>query len=209
MNKLFKGVVDFRESEFEKHKYLFSSLANKQSPHTLFIGCSDSRVVPSLITSTDPGELFIIRNIANIVPQYRDSADMLATTSAIEYAVQVLKVKTIVVCGHSNCGGCSAAGIVEKLDNIPHVKKWVSSLKPVQEYVETIMKDKNHDDDFHREWYFEQTNVVYQMNNLLTYPYISEKYNKGEITILGWYYIIETGEVYNYNPTNKEFEIIR
>ncbi|MCA1927090.1 MAG: carbonic anhydrase [Calditerrivibrio sp.] len=209
MDKLFKGVIDFRESEFDRYKDIFSRLSDKQSPHTLFVGCSDSRIVPNLITNTDPGELFIIRNIANSVPPYRDSDDVLATTSAIEYAVQVLNVKTIVVCGHSNCGGCAALKKIDKLDHLPHVKRWVSSLMPVYEYVVDLMKDKNESDEYHEEWYFEQANIVYQMKNLLTYPYISEKYNRGEITVLGWYYIIETGEVYNYNPITTKFELIK
>jgi carbonic anhydrase len=208
MEKLFKGVINFRNSEFEKHREIFSTLGKKQNPHTLFIGCSDSRVVPSLITNTHPGELFIIRNIANIVPPYRDSEEILSTTSAIEYAVQVLNVNTIVICGHSNCGGCSALNQVDQLDNIPHVKRWVSTLKPVYEHTLQLMGNQEIADQASAEWYFEQTNVVWQMKNLLTYPYIADKYKKGEISLLGWYYIIETGEIYNYNSINSTFELI-
>ena len=108
MDSLFDGVKEFNTTDFLEHKELFEKIGNNQSPHTLFIGCSDSRLVPNLITKTLPGELFVIRNIANLVPIYRTSNDFLATTSAIEYAVKILNVTNIVVCGHSNCGGCNA-----------------------------------------------------------------------------------------------------
>ncbi|ADR19762.1 carbonic anhydrase [Calditerrivibrio nitroreducens] len=209
MEKLILGVLNFQEEEFLKHKEIFEKLKDLQTPHTLFIGCSDSRVVPTLITNSKPGELFIIRNIANVVPKYRDSNEVLATTSAIEYAVQVLGVETIVVCGHSNCGGCKAARNPENLEGLPHVQKWVTELKPVENLVKKLMNDINSTDDAQEEWLFEQANVVYQMQNLLTYPYISEKYKKGKLHILGWYYIIETGEVYSYNPLKLVFEKIQ
>ena len=102
MEKLLNGVVQFKKEDFEAHKELFQELANYQKPHTLFIGCSDSRIVPNMITSTLPGELFVIRNIANIVPPYRIKDEYLATTSAIEYAVIVLEIQNIIICGHSN-----------------------------------------------------------------------------------------------------------
>jgi len=98
-------------------------LSDKQNPHTLFIGCSDSRVAPNLITNSMPGDLFIIRNIANIVPPFRQSSEYLSTTSAIEYAINILHVRSIVVCGHSNCGGCKALG-AEKNDAILHTSRW-------------------------------------------------------------------------------------
>ncbi|PMP72822.1 MAG: carbonic anhydrase [Calditerrivibrio nitroreducens] len=208
MEKLISGVINFQEEEFLKHREIFEKLKDFQSPHTLFIGCSDSRVVPTLITNSKPGDLFIIRNIANVVPKYRDSNEVLATTSAIEYAVEVLGVETIVVCGHSNCGGCKAARNPEILNHLPHVQKWVSELKPVEDLVKKLMSDMNSTDDAQEEWLFEQANVVYQMQNLLTYHYIAEKYKKGKLHILGWYYIIETGEVYSYNPLKLTFEKI-
>ena len=129
MDKLTKGVVNFQEQDFEAHRELFHDLKDEQRPHTLFIGCSDSRIVPNLITQTLPGELFVVRNIANIVPPYRDSEEFLATTSTIEYAVNVLHVENIVVCGHSNCGGCGALHKdPDYFKDIPHVKKMVRAL---------------------------------------------------------------------------------
>lgn len=206
MVQLFEGVKEFSEQEFEQNKLLFQKLSKKQSPHTLFISCSDSRVVPNLITKSFPGDLFIIRNIANIVPPYRKSSEYLATTSAIEYAVNVLDVKNIVVCGHSNCGGCKALHCEsEELDNIPHTKKWLELAKPARDKVEKI-KNQFHYDNV--DWLVEQENIILQMNHLFSYPYIKEKYKNKSLEIYGWYYDIEKGIVYNYNKTEKVFERI-
>jgi carbonic anhydrase len=204
--KLLKGVVEFRRSDFEDHRKLFESLGRSQAPHTLFIGCSDSRVIPSLITKTLAGELFVVRNVGNIVPMYKESCEHLATTSAVEYAVQVLNVENIVVCGHSNCAGCAALYAPEEaLRKIPHTKKWLElSSKVRKQVLETLLPK----DDAEREWMTEQLNVVEQMKHLLTYPYIREKYDKKQIAIYGWHYIIETGEIYKYDPDKGVFELI-
>ncbi len=202
MDSLFDGVKEFNANDFIEHKDLFKKIGRNQEPHTLFIGCSDSRVVPSLITKTLPGELFVIRNIANIVPQYRSSEEFLATTSAIEYAIKILNVSTILICGHSNCGGCNALYMNEaSAKEIPHTQKWLELAKNVRN---KMIRLKIADLTV-REWMTEQLNIVEQMNHLLSYPYILEKYNAGELNILGWYYIIETGEVFNYLKDEKIF----
>ncbi|HOJ64156.1 MAG TPA: carbonic anhydrase [Spirochaetota bacterium] len=209
MPELFNGVIKFREEDFILHKDLFENLKDKQSPHTLFIGCSDSRVVPTLIIKSLPGELFIIRNIANIVPPYRETEEYVATTSAIEYAVQVLNVENIVVCGHSNCGGCRALYMEdEKLLKIPHVKKWLELAKRAKDKLLSNLQDDSLPED-KLEWMTEQANVIEQIKNLLTYPYIIDKYIEGKLKIYGWYYIIQTGEIYNYNKDNGYFELIK
>ncbi len=205
MQSLFDGVKEFNSNDFFEHEELFQKIGRTQEPHTLFIGCSDSRVVPNLITKTLPGELFVIRNIANIVPVYRKSEEFLATTSAIEYAVKILNISTILVCGHSNCGGCNALFMDEKSGNeIPHTRKWLELAKNVKDKMVKLRIA----DPAVREWMTEQLNIVEQMNHLLTYPYIAEKYAAGEIEILGWYYIIETGEVFDYDKKEKKFKKI-
>lgn len=206
MENILKGIVEFRKHDFEQHKELFEQLGRNQKPHTLFIGCSDSRVVPNLITRTQPGELFMVRNIANLVPLYREADEFLATTSAIEYAVQALKVGNIIVCGHSNCGGCSSLYMTdEELADIPHTRKWLQLAQPVKEKVLALSES---DDPAAREWLTEQVNVVEQMKHLLSYPFIREKYQKGEIKIMGWHYLIETGEIFAYNKETGSFELI-
>jgi carbonic anhydrase len=206
MDRLFRGIMKFRSDEFERHRELFEELGRKQKPHTLFIGCSDSRVVPNLITGSAPGELFIVRNVANIVPPYRSTEEYVGTTSAVEYAVQSLGVDTIVVCGHSNCGGCAALNQpAEALAHLPHVRKWLEISREVKGRVDRLMTGDTPEE---REWLTEQVNVLVQMKNLLTYPYVREKYERAELKILGWHYLIETGEIYNFNDETQLFELI-
>jgi carbonic anhydrase len=211
MNNIFEGVFKFKNEDYEKHKNLFAELESGQNPHTLFIGCSDSRVVPSLITKTLPGELFMVRNIANMVPPYRETEEYVSTTSAIEFAIEVLNVKNIVVCGHSNCGGCASLyKSEEELKNVPHVRKWLELANPVKEYVLNNIKaeEKRGMGGVNKSLLTEQFNIVHQLDNLFTYPFIKEKYSKKEINIYGWYYMIGTGEVYNYDKKNGSFNII-
>jgi len=200
---LFDGVVNFKKEDFEVHKDLFKELKEGQKPHTFFIGCSDSRIVPNLITKALPGELFIVRNIANAVPPCNlNDGIYKCTASALEYAVKFLNVENIVVCGHSNCGGLKALFYPpEKLEKLPIVKSWLSIIEDLKNVVDS-------NDEQLREWEIEQLNVVRQIQNLLTYPFVKEAFENKKLNIYGWYYIIETGEVSNYNFEKKEFELI-
>lgn len=202
MEDLFEGIRQFKQTEFLEHQDLFCRIGKKQDPHTLFITCSDSRVVPALITKTLPGELFIIRNIANLVPYDRLTEEYVSTTSAIEYAVHILNVKNIVVCGHSDCGGCKAIYADDSfLSSIPHTKKWLELAQKVKDKISF----QNIVDAAERERKTEQLNVVEQMNHLLSYPLIQERFKQNLLAIYGWYYVIETGIVYNYDQNQKEF----
>ena len=208
MNILFEGAKEFGLIDYQKNKDLYKRLSKGQKPHTLFICCSDSRVVPGLITKTLPGELFVVRNVANMVPFYRISTEFLATTSAIEYSVLVLNVSNIVVCGHSNCGGCHALLLDEKkLSSTPHTKRWLElasrTRKKGLEMVESRAMER---DEIERR--IEQENVIEQMGRLMTYPYIEEKQSNGLLNIYGWYFEIGSGTIYNYNKHKKAFEKI-
>jgi carbonic anhydrase len=206
MNRLFEGLVQFRQEDFESHRELFEGLGQAQQPHTIFIGCADSRVVPNLITKTLPGELFVIRNVANIVPNYRQTSEYVATTSAIEYAMLQFGIEDIVVCGHSNCGGCQALYFnEERLDQMPHTRKWLEQAHPVRD---RVLSEMTEDNPAKREWLTEQMNIVEQMKHLLTYPFIVDRYIEGRLRIHGWHYIIETGEILAYQRTKGYFELI-
>ena len=213
MDNLFKGVINFNNNEYKKYSELFKEIAEEQNPHTLFIGCSDSRVVPSLITKTLPGELFVVRNIGNLVPPYRNVNEFLSTTSAIEYAVNILNVKNIVVCGHSNCGGCRALYMSDDdLKNIPHTKKWLELAENAKKIVSDLNLARDAaDEEFtekRRELLTERENIKEQIKHLYSYPYIRAKLESGGINIYGWHYIIETGEVYNYSSKKNIYEKI-
>ncbi|RDU70161.1 carbonic anhydrase [Helicobacter cholecystus] len=206
MDKVLQGALKFQEKDFLEHKELYEKLKKTQNPDTLFIGCADSRVVPSRITGTLPGELFVVRNVGNIIPPFTNKNDSyLSTTSAIEYAVVVLKVTNIIVCGHSNCGACQALYDNNLGQNTKHLQKWIELLKPVKEQV-ALLSPKT---KAKRTWLTEQINIEVQINNLLTYPFVKEKINTGELKIFGWYYIIESGEIMNYDLKSKEFRVIQ
>ena len=150
MDKLNDGAISFRKKDFDKHKGLFGDLSNSQKPHTLFIGCSDSRLVPSLITSTIPGELFIIRSVANIIPPYKKGVNYPAISSAIEYAVLSLGIENIIVCGHSNCGGCAALyKTEEEMKDLPHTNLWLELSRPVKNKVTQMLPKATNAE---REW---------------------------------------------------------
>lgn len=205
MDNLIEGIIKFRREDFETHKELYKKLKEQQKPHTLFIACSDSRIDPNLITGTKPGELFIIRNIANIVPPKRNTAEYVAATSAIEYAVLMLGVENIIICGHSNCGGCAASlKPPELLNELPHTKKWLELMNPVRE---RILKEIPEKEPEVREWMMEQGNIVEQLNHLMTYSYIEKRVSEGRLKLSGWYYIIETGEIFIYDSETREFKL--
>ena len=208
INRLFDGVKIFQDEDFVRYAEIFKNLKNTHKPHTLFIGCADSRVVPNLITKTLPGELFVLRNIANLIPLYEETSESyLSMLAGIEYVVNILGVKNIIICGHSNCGGCRALYYDDKqMEGMPHLSKWLKLARPVVEAVKQ-RTDISQEGPL-RDWLTEQLNVVEQMNHLLTYPYLKEKFNSGKLNILGWYYVIETGAVYNYSHTKQIFERI-
>jgi len=203
--KLLNGIIKFKNDFFEEHKDIFQNLSSSQNPHTLYIGCSDSRVVPDIIAQTMPGELFVVRNIANMVPPYdKNSYSFRCTASIIEYAVNMLKVENIVICGHSNCGGCKALYYPqEKIDKLPNVKEWLKLGYEVRDRV--LAKNLSHEE---KEFQTEQLNIIKQLENILTYPFVEKKVENNEIKLYGWYYIIETANVFNYNFDKKEFELI-
>ncbi|HEQ72010.1 MAG TPA: carbonic anhydrase [Spirochaetia bacterium] len=208
MNSLFDGILHFQEHDYEQNKEYFQTIGRKQNPHTLFIGCSDSRIVPSLITNTLPGELFVVRNIANIVPHYRLTGEYVATTSAVEYALNVLKIDNIVVCGHSNCGGCYALWDEGLLADVPHTRHWLELAARVKDKVGRHFEGRPVDVR-EREWLTEQYNIVEQMRHLLSYPGVKDRYKSGSLKVFGWYYIIESGEVYNYDSARELFDKVK
>lgn len=201
-----KEIFKFRGDDFEINRAYFNEYGRLQNPHSLFIGCSDSRVVPSMITKSIPGELFIIRNIANVVPLYRESSEFLATNSAIEYAVQVLNVANIIICGHSNCGGCAALWDELQGEKImPHTRKWLELAAPIRERVTKIMANA---DPAAREWLTERINIIEQMNHLMTYPYIKERIDNKTLKLYGWHYMLHSGRIYQFNEEAGYFELM-
>ncbi len=204
MKDLYAGLIRFRNKEYEEHKELFKELDKGQDPHTLFITCSDSRIMPTMLTKSVPGELFIMRNVANVVPPFDHDDEFPAVGSVIEYAVTVLKVDNIIICGHSRCGGCQALSIPEEdLRDTPHVRNWIKQLAPVRDEVDSQAPDA---DEQTRQWLMETVNVIHQLENLRSYPSVRDAEATGKLEIHGWYYVIRTGEVFVFNEQSGEFE---
>lgn len=186
MRRLTSGFHSFRAKEFPRRREQFEALAAGQFPHTLFITCSDSRIDPSLITQTDPGELFIIRNAGNLVPPPgKQPAGGEAAT--VEYAVVALGVEHIVVCGHSHCGAMAGLLAPESLKGLPGVSAWLRHATPTLERVRGASRPDDRDPV--------RANVAVQLENLRAYPFVREREQAGELTLHGWVYRFERGEV--------------
>jgi carbonic anhydrase len=197
------GVVKFQKEVFPEKKDLFKSLALGQNPDTLFITCSDSRIDPCLMTQTEPGELFICRNAGNIVPPHTGHTG--GMTASIEYAVAALKVKHIVVCGHSSCGAMTAAmNHPHGLEELPHVKEWLGYAKAAAQIVKERTKDSGLDDVAKIDLLIKE-NVLLQMQHLRTHPYVATGLAMGHLDLHGWVYDIRTGAVDAYDDDKKTF----
>lgn len=206
IDKLIKGNQKFKDIHFPKLEDKFDDLVdNGQQPKILFIGCSDSRVVPDLIVDSNPGDMFILRNIGNFVPPYRDDSDFHGSSAAIEYAVSVLAVQDIIVCGHSHCGAC--ASLYKDLScetDLIHVNKWLKLGQKAKEYTLLAIEDKDNKEKILRTT--EKISVKHQLENLLTYPAIVKKVNEGTLDIHGWYYKIEDGSIEYYDGESCGFK---
>lgn len=206
MKRFYKGIHKFQESYFKKEEDFFKRLSKKQAPEVLFITCSDSRVDLNLVTQSRPGELFIVRNVGNIIPPYDAIKDKNSVAAAIEFAVLSLKVKDIIVCGHSNCGAIEALYKDEReLTNMPHLKDWLKLAAPVKDIV---LKYYSMIQSEARQRITEEENVLCQLHNIQTYPFVQEALNAGALHLHGWYYNIGTGSIYYYNSSEDVFELI-
>ncbi len=200
MQHVVKGAVHFQSDVFPEHAALFGELAGSQSPEVLFITCSDSRIDPSLITQTGPGDLFICRNAGNIVPPHvREGSGM---TASIEYAVQALGVKHIVVCGHTDCGAMRGAMNLDGLKDFPHVCDWLAHSRAATAVVEHLHAD---DDDEQKLKALIEQNVILQIQHLATHPYIASRLAADEIKLHGWVYNIGTGGIDCLNSAAQAF----
>lgn len=203
MEKLQKeGYSTFLNEYFKEHSDLFAQLSKGQKPHTMIITCSDSRINPALLLNAKPGELFITRNIGNVVPSYQPAKG--STQAAIEYAVNVLNIPKIIVLGHSNCGACAHMYHEPKEDEkkLLHVEEWLKYLIPAKS---AAILEVHQDSSKNIFELTEKHNVVISLQRLMEYPYIQEKLVKDEISIEGWWFDIGSGKVEVYNFSKRDF----
>jgi len=208
IKKLILGNEKFRNENFPKfEKELKESVEHGQHPEVMFIGCSDSRVTPDLMLSTKPGDMFILRNVGNFVPPYKLDEDFHGSAAAIEFAVSVLNVKNIIVCGHSHCGACKALYDELPQDNkIIHVYTW---LKLGAQAKERTLRNQKFTTTEGMYRATERNSIRHQLDNLLTYPEVKRKIEDKELKIHGWYYDIESGNIDYYDKDEDNFKPLK
>jgi len=196
--------VDFRNNVRPGVRETFAKLALGQSPDALFIGCSDSRVAVNVFASTDPGDLFVVRNVGNLVPPSGDGAtsDHESEAAAIEFALEALKVSHIVVCGHSECGAMQALVKGRESLSSPNLKSWLQfgevDLSKVKACPQVDTSLALHDQ-------LSQFNVLNQLEHLKTYPLVRERLEKGELQLHAWWFELRQAEVYAFDKNQEKF----
>src|SRR5579875_711265 len=190
--RIIQGIQHFQESVFREKESLFRRLSEGQSPHALFITCCDSRIDPNLLTQTEPGELFIHRNIGNQVPPFDCSGGVRAT---LEYALKTLDIRDAIVCGHSKCGAMQGLLNPDSLRDMPFVAQWLEharAILPAIEQAATLSPEEKLNRAIER-------NVVLQLEHLQVYPFVAERLAAGKLRLHGWVYFIESGQVTAYD----------
>ncbi len=202
MHDLRLGVVKFQRHVYPHKKALFQKLAKGQSPQALFITCADSRVEPSLIVQTEPGQLFVDRNAGNFIPPFH--GENASEAAGIEYALEVLHIRNIIICGHTDCGAMKAVWHPEAAEELKCVKNWLVNGKDARK---RAMAKKLPEERQLQE--ITERNVVVQLEHLRTYPSVARALAAGKLEIAGWVYDIEHGKVLEYHAEGDEFRVLR
>mmetsp|Transcript_7273 Transcript_7273/g.12446 ORF Transcript_7273/g.12446 Transcript_7273/m.12446 type:complete len:224 (-) Transcript_7273:118-789(-) len=209
MRKLVEGVLDFRRRLAPSLRGLFADLSRGQKPDCLFVACSDSRVVPNLFSSTNPGDLFVLRNVGNIIPPAQtDEGEMLSEGAAVEFAIGVLNVPDVIICGHSECGAMIATGalvnpaIRDKPKLPEHVQGWLKFGYPSGR---RYLGGEVLDDSWAPHDQLSQVNVLQQLDHLQSYPLVKERVKEGKLGLHGWWYDVARGEVLVYDKDQHKF----
>lgn len=208
MDKLIDGYRRFRATTYPANRALYESFATQpQRPSAMIIGCSDARVDPAINFDTGPGEVFMVRNVANVIPPYAPDSDHHGTSAALEFAVTALEVPRIAILGHAKCGGIRA--LVEKVDDEPHndfIDLWMQVALPAKKVaVARAVSENRVEDKAHVCRLCEMANVRVGLANLRTFPWIAEREKAGRIVLQGLYFDITTGDLFRLNELN-EFE---
>lgn len=201
MQRLIQGIHQFQKRIFSEQRRLFERLVDGQQPQALFITCSDSRINPNLLTQTEPGELFILRNAGNIVPPY--GAVHGGEAATIEYAICLLGVRDVVVCGHSHCGAMTGLLKPELLREYGAIKQFLEHAEATRRIIKENYAHLT--DEKARLTATVEENVLVQLENLRTHPSVAAALGRNELTLHGWVYKFETGQVFSYDPEQGQF----
>lgn len=206
MDRLYRGIRKFQQEHFRGDEDFYLNIDKGQAPDTLFIACSDSRVDPNLITQSKPGELFIVKNVGNIIPACDSFYKKTCTAAAIEFAINMLDIAHIVVCGHSNCGAIKALfGDEKELAEMDNLKEWIDTLKAVKQRSFEKAVSLSYEDIIAAA---EQEHIKTQLAHLKTYPLVRKALAEGKVTLHGWHYEIGTGTIHCYNEAKDAFDRI-
>jgi carbonic anhydrase len=200
VKRVLEGLTLFQRLAYPQHRELFERLAKNQTPQAVFIACSDSRVVPNLMVQAEPGDLFIIRNAGNIVPPAGSSYG--GTTASLEYAIVALGIRDVILCGHSNCGAMKGVLHPEALDAMPAVRQWVSYADLARRAA--VETEPGADDETLLERIVDY-NVIAQVRNILTFPFVRPLVEKNELEVYGWVYDIASGHVKGLDASGRRF----
>jgi carbonic anhydrase len=200
MEKIVRGIKQFQATDFNAHQALFARLSAGQNPEALLITCSDSRIMLGLLTQAKPGELFVLRNAGNIVPPY--GAANGGEGATIEYAMKALKVRHIIVMGHSHCGAMNALVNPDDLATLPLVAAWLKHAEATRQVLTENYQDCHGTELVNAAI---KENVLVQLDNLRTYPAVAARLAKGEVSLHGWIYEIESGKILAFDPEVSHF----
>lgn len=200
---LIEGFQRFKQRFFGDDQGLYDSMKTGQPAKTLMVACCDSRVDPAILTDCDPGDLFTVRNVANLVPPCENDQHHHGTSSAIEFAVKGLAVENIIVMGHANCGGIKGLWESDDLNDSQFIHRWVSIAQQAKEWVKT---NYSQDSDAAQLKACEQRAVLVSLQNLLGFDFVRERVENGSLSLHGWYFDLTAGELLCYNPQTDQFE---
>lgn len=207
MKKILNGVIQFKQEASKDQLDHFKKLALGQNPDALFITCSDNRIVPSLFTKTDPGDLFVVRNVGNLIPPVQNngcSSGGLSEIAALEFSVYHTNIENIIVCGHSECRAMKAL-LTSTGEEKGHLYQWI---KYGQESKRIFEKEKNnYPEKLSDADTLSQINVLQQLRHMETYPFIKEKIKSGKLKLHAWWFDIATASVYFYDKKDKKFKV--
>ncbi len=205
LERFIKGFRAFQKTHYHPDNEAFETLKQGQYPSTMVIGCSDSRVDPALLTGSAPGDIFTIRNVANLVPPYEEQAGNHGVSAAVEFGVTILEVSHIILLGHSQCGGIKA--LMEGLCPLTggFVARWMAIAMPALEEIIARLPDESAEV---RRRALEQASILLSLDNLMTFPYVKEKVDAGTLTLHGWYFDLSEGEMMEFDEASGEFRLL-
>ncbi len=204
--KLLTGFKRFQREYFGDDSQLYDSMKEGQPAKTLMVACCDSRVDPAILTDCDPGDLFIVRNVANLVPPCETGGHYHGTSAALEFAVNSLKVENIIVMGHANCGGIQALWQDDGSATSQFIQPWVSIAQRAKDKVKTQYSNDTAEQQLAA---CEQAAILVSLENLLSFSCIKERVEQGTLSLHGWYFDVRVGELLSYQPEQDQFVTVR